>query len=181
MAAIGIGLSMDGLAVSIGSGLSVQEDSLWRMFQTGTIFTLMQIIVLVFGWWLGFLLHSIVSGYAHWIACAILVIVGAKMIKEAFARKKNSSEESIRLNSSRVLALAFATSIDAFAVGAGLGVLKANIFSAAAIVALITFSVTTLGFYIGHSLSSSHKTWTRFIGGALLIVIGWRVLLYHTS
>ena len=65
------------------------------------------------GWALGYRFEHIITSIDHWIAFALLVIIGLSMIREA-----NKAEEvNDDLGFKTMLLLAVATSIDALAVG----------------------------------------------------------------
>ncbi|PLW95138.1 MAG: hypothetical protein C0592_00795, partial [Marinilabiliales bacterium] len=78
------------------------------------------------GWLGGQALEKYIETIDHWIAFGLLLLVGSKMIIEAFSKK---TEKKIDIHNLKlILTLALATSIDAFAVGISLGIEEVNIW-----------------------------------------------------
>lgn len=90
---------------------------------------------------------------------------------------KDTSHRS--LNNKILLVLAIATSIDALAVGVGFSFLQMPILSPVVIIGVITFLVSTLGVYIGNSSGEFFKSKAEFLGGLILIIIGFNILFEH--
>ena len=76
--------------------------------------------------------------------------------------------------------MAVATSIDALAVGITLALLPGiNIFSAAAIIGILTFIVSAVGLKIGNVFGVKYKSKAELVGGILLVLIGSKILFEH--
>ena len=83
------------------------------------------------------------------------------------------------LNKSNLI-LAFATSVDAMAIGISYGILPdVNLTFTIFSVGLITLFVCLLGVKIGHFLGAKYKFIPEISGGAVLIIIGTRILFEH--
>ena len=76
-----------------------------------------------------------------------------------------------------MVGLAIATSIDALAVGVAFAVKGANIFFAAPVIGIITFSLSGVGLLVGNIFGSKYKNFAEFIGGLILILMGLKSLL----
>ena len=83
---IAIGLSMDAFAVSIGKGLSVTKIKLSHALKVGLWFGGFQALMPLIGYLLGSTFAEIVSAFDHWIAFALLVLIGGNMIKESLEK-----------------------------------------------------------------------------------------------
>jgi len=117
-----------------------------------------------------------VESFAPWIAFFLLLLIGGKMIYEAYAE---GIEEDIAVITHRVmLMLAIATSIDAMAAGFSLTLLDVNPFVACAIIGLTTFIFSWLGVFIGNKMGTWLESKAELLGGVVLILIGFRVLLH---
>ena len=79
-----------------------------------------------------------------------------------------------------MLPLAVATSIDALAVGVSLAFLKEPIFTSAAAIGITTALLSAVGLYIGNIFGCKYKSKAEFMGGAVLILIGIKILVEHT-
>ena len=75
--------------------------------------------------------------------------------------------------------LAVATSIDALAAGLSLAFLDVEIWGAVSIIGVTTFLFSILGIRIGHMFGGVFQSRAEFAGGAILIIIGLRILLTH--
>jgi putative Mn2+ efflux pump MntP len=74
---------------------------------------------------------------------------------------------------------AFATSIDAMAVGVGLAFINVNILATAAAIGLATFSMVTIGVMLGRVLGTIAGKSAEIVGGLILIGIGSFILYEH--
>jgi len=57
------------------------------VLRLATAFGLFQFIMPVIGWLAGKTVVDIIAGYDHWIAFALLALIGGKMIWEGLKRK----------------------------------------------------------------------------------------------
>ena len=78
-----------------------------------------------------------------------------------------------------MLPLAIATSIDALAVGVTFAFLKVDIVPAVAFIGIVTFALSSLGTWIGGMFGARFKSKAEFAGGAILMLMGTRILLTH--
>jgi putative Mn2+ efflux pump MntP len=133
--------------------------------------------------WLGYTLGSRfadkIIAVDHWIAFLLLALIGGKMIKESFAPGYVSDGAEASLKFRDMLPLALATSIDALAVGVSFSFLNVHIAPAVAFIGLITLGLSMLGIGIGHAFGIKFKSKAEFIGGAILILMGLKILLEH--
>ena len=77
--------------------------------------------------------------------------------------------------------LAVATSIDALAVGVSFSMvaLSVSIGTAAALIGCTTFVISVGGVFVGHIFGAKYKNRAEFVGGAILVLIGLKILLEH--
>jgi len=76
--------------------------------------------------------------------------------------------------------LAIATSIDAFAIGLSLAMLKVNIFYPALVIGVVAAAMSVIGIALGNRLGSKFGKRMEVIGGIILVLIGLRVVISHT-
>ena len=101
------------------------------------------------------------------------------MIYESF-KIKRVQQQSDTISAAMLLVLAFATSIDALAVGITFSFLFAGSLAIAVIIiGLITFVFSYSGFYIGKRFDHFFETGIEAIGGLILLAIGTKILLEH--
>lgn len=173
---IAVGLSMDAVAVSIAKGLSLPKIKFQHACLAGIYFGGFQALMPLIGYFLGSHFREAIESYDHWIAFAMLVFIGINMIRESFGKaEKISSDFSII----PMLALALATSIDALVVGISFAILQAKILSSILIIGITTFVLSAMGVSLGSKLGSHSKKYAERLGGAILILLGTKILLEH--
>ena len=75
-----IALSMDAFAVSISKGLSVKRLKASHCLITGAYFGGFQALMPLLGFLLASSFASYIQKFDHWIACVLLVLIGANML-----------------------------------------------------------------------------------------------------
>lgn len=173
---IALGLSMDAFAVSIGKGLSVPDTKPKHTALVGLYFGGFQALMPLIGYFLGSQFGLLITGYDHWIAFALLVLIGAKMIKESGG---DDQELDDSFGYKAMLPLAVATSIDALAVGVSFAFLHVEIVQAVVFIGVVTLVMSGIGLKIGSVFGVRHKSRAELFGGLILIAMGTKILLEH--
>ncbi|MFC2000339.1 manganese efflux pump MntP family protein [Chloroflexota bacterium] len=133
----------------------------------------------VFGWLAGRTVVDLIAAYDHWVAFALLAIIGSRMIWESF-RSSNSHSEDIDITRGLpLLALSVATSIDALAVGLSFALVEVSIAVASVTIGVVALVVTAIGFLLGRKTGNLVGKRVETIGGIVLIAIGLRIVLSH--
>jgi putative Mn2+ efflux pump MntP len=130
------------------------------------------------GWLAGRAFVNIIGGYDHWVAFALLTVVGCRAIWESFHPEKEEKKTDFT-KGWMLLTLSFATSVDAFAVGLSFAFLKVNIVTAGLLIGITTFLVSILGFALGRKIGDYAGKRAELVGGLILIAIGLQILLTH--
>ena len=172
-----IGLSMDAFAVSICKGLSVRKATLRQCVTAGVWFGGFQAIMPVIGYYVGRSFSSLIKNYDHWVAFALLLLIGANMIKGSLSNSEGELNDSFGFKA--MLILAIATSIDALAVGVTLSFLNADIWSSVLIIGVTTFIFSAGGVRIGNVFGAKYKSKSELAGGIILILIGIKIIFEH--
>lgn len=177
---LGIALSMDAFAVAVGKGLSVGKPKTKHYFIIGAWFGGFQALMPLAGYFLGKIFENsdYIEKLDHWIAFFLLAFLGGKMIKEVFT--KNDEEVTDSFAFFTMLLMAFATSVDALAVGITFSFdPKINIWVAISIIGCTTFAFSALGLKIGSVVGNKFNKKAQIAGGVILILIGLKILLEH--
>lgn len=174
---IGVALSMDAFAVSICKGLSVSKVQPRHLFTVGVYFGGFQALMPLVGFLLGFKFEKFIVSIDHWIAFVLLAIIGGNMIREALGGDDEEPDASFGFKT--MLPLAVATSIDALAVGISFAFLGVDIVKAAILIGITTFLLSGAGVYVGNIFGAKYKSKAEIVGGAVLILIGLKILLEH--
>jgi putative Mn2+ efflux pump MntP len=174
---IAVGLSMDAFAVSITLGLSVKKPKIIEYLIPGIYFGFFQALMPLIGYFAGTLFADKISNIEHWVAFALLGLVGGNMIRESFSKEEEIKENPF--NFIKMLLLAIATSIDALAVGVTFAFFQINIFVTIIIIGLTTFIISIIGVKIGNIFGTKFKSKAEFVGGAVLVILGAKILIEH--
>ena len=179
---IGVGLSMDAFAASVCKGLAVGRPSFKNMLTAGLWFGGFQGLMPLLGYILGTGFKDIISSIDHWVAFVLLAFIGLNMIKES--REKDECEDGCEgcegaFGPKAMLPLAVGTSIDALAVGVSFAFLNVNIIPAVCLIGLTTLILSAVGIGAGSKLGMRFKSYAELAGGAVLILIGTKMLLEH--
>ena len=177
---IGIGLSMDAFAVAICKGLAMPN----KVDKKGALlialyFGVFQAVMPALGWLLGSQFARYVTRLAPWIAFILLAWIGGNMIRESLSKEEREEEETGSVSPKELLVLAVATSIDALAVGVTFSMLELAVSIAVAVILIgcTTFVISLAGVYVGNVFGAKYKSKAEFVGGAILILIGVKILL----
>lgn len=176
---IAVGLSMDAFAVALCKGLNMRKLTLRNSAIIALFFGGFQGAMPLLGWALGKQFESYITSIDHWIAFALLVLIGGNMIREVFKKDDDEMEAEDNLNLKELLLLAIATSIDALAVGITFAFLQVSILPAISLIGAITFVLSLVGVVIGHKFGAKFKSKAEFAGGFVLILIGTKIILEH--
>jgi putative Mn2+ efflux pump MntP len=176
---IAVGLSMDAFAVSVCKGLALSKIRLRDAAVVGLWFGGFQAIMPLIGYFLGTSLEKYVTPVDHWIAFVLLAAIGVNMLREALSKNDGDDEADGSLAFKTMLVLALATSIDALAVGITLALLQVHIFPAVCFIGATTFILSMMGVKAGSVFGGRYKSRAELAGGAVLILIGLKILLDH--
>lgn len=180
---IAVGLAMDAFAVSLTTGIILKKNKgiLKNSLIIAAYFGFFQALMPLIGWFVGLQFKEYIEKLDHWIAFILLSFIGIKMIYEAIKKKYDQEEAIDPLNKKTLLFLAIATSIDALIIGLSFALLEVSIISATLIIGIITFIICFIGVYLGKRFGQIFKGKAELFGGAILIFIGFRILLEHTN
>lgn len=180
---LAVGLSMDAFAVSVCKGLAMKKATLKAEATCGLWFGGFQALMPTIGFFLGALFADTIEAFDHWVAFALLAIIGINMLKEALEKKDESGdnpEKDADLSVKTMFLMAVATSIDALAVGISLAMVgSVNIWLAAAFIGICTCLLSALGVKIGNVFGSRYEKKAELAGGVILILLGVKILLEH--
>ena len=179
---LAVGVSMDAFAVSICKGLCMPKATPKACMTCGIWFGGFQALMPTIGFFLGALFADAIQAFDHWVAFVLLAIIGINMLKEAFEKQEcdccdvNSADLSVKT----MFVMAVATSIDALAVGISLAMAgNVNIWIAALFIGLCTCGFSAAGVKIGNVFGAKFEKKAQLAGGAILVLIGLKILLEH--
>ena len=174
---LAVGLSMDAFAVAVCKGLALRKVRPAQMALVGLWFGGFQALMPVIGYLIGVQFSGYITAIDHWIAFALLALIGGNMVKEALSNEDEEADASLSIK--KMLPLAVATSIDALAVGVSFAFLNVQIVPAAGSIGVVTFVLSAVGVKVGSLFGAKYKSRAELIGGVILILLGLKILLEH--
>ena len=175
---IAVGLAMDAFAVSLGIGTTGRASGRRPIFRLAFNFGLFQALMPVLGWLAGTGVAHFIEDYDHWVALILLAFVGLRMIRSGLD-PHGESHASDPSRGSTLIMLAVATSIDAFAIGLSLAMLRVNILYPAVVIGVVTGGLCLAALLVGGRLGKVFGKRMETVGGLILIGIGIRVVISH--
>lgn len=179
-----LALSMDAFAVAICKGLVTGRVKPHQMAITGAWFGGFQALMPLIGYLVGSLFAVYVKSFDHWIAFALLALIGGNMIKEALSKDGDEAHAGSGANAfafTTMLTMAIATSIDALAVGVNYAFLLEGyeIIFAVGSIGVITFILSAVGVKVGAVFGAKYKFAAELTGGIVLVLMGIKILIEH--
>ena len=196
---LGVALSMDAFAVSITDGLVYTDINKKKSFFIAGLFGFMQALMPLIGFWLveiitiivgdagGEKAGKIMSDIVSWVAFALLIFIGGKMIIEGIVslKKPQEEKEEKKFSYKEVIYFGFATAIDALGTGVALHSGLSNnytIWLHVSIIMVITFIISLIGLFLGHQIEKLLKgkyEITSIIGGIILMALAVWIIVSH--
>lgn len=173
---ISVSVAMDAFAVSIGKGLTVTRVRPVDVIKTALWFGGFQALFPLLGFFAANTFSKYVTAVDHF---ALLAFIGGNMIREAFGEEEENSRETAQFDWRHMLPLAVACSIDAFAVGVSFAFMQVNIWFSVIVIGVVTGAFSAAGLYIGRVFGARWQKPAQIAGGAVLVLIGLKVLLEH--
>lgn len=173
---IGLGLSMDAVAVSMTNGMVYSNMTKDKEASMPIFFGLFQGIMPILGFYAGSLFEELITRYSGVVTLLVLGIIGINMIREGISKEEEIKNKSI-LTYKILFFQAIATSIDAFAVGVSFCAIGVNIFSSSIIIAITTFLCSIVAIIIGRKFGDVLGEKAHILGGVILILIGIKSIL----
>ena len=178
---LGVGLAMDAFSVSLANGLHEPRMGRGRMCGIAGVFAFFQALMPMLGW---VCVHTVVEHFRSferlipWIALALLVFIGGKMLWEGLHDSGDEEAESAGVGPGALLVQGVATSIDALSVG--FTIAEYAFFQALAsalIIAAVTFVICMGGLVIGRKAGTALSGRAGVLGGFILIFIGVEIFI----
>ena len=196
---LAVGLSMDAFAVAICAGLTMRRASYKKALIVGLYFGVFQAGMPLIGYFIARQFADSIVAYDHWIAFALLMLLGIKMLigslkKEGCADRAcpagvcddrecpgggKPENKEISLKPASMLPFAVATSIDALAVGVSFAFLQVSLLPAVSFIGVATLIISVAGVKVGSIFGTKFKAKAEIFGGIILILIGLKILFEH--
>ena len=174
---VAVGMAIDAFAVCMAVGALPGPHGPRQAFRLAFHFGLFQCLMPIVGWLAGTSIEPYIRDVDHWVAFALLVFVGGRMLWSA-----SRADHEMNADPSRgwtLVMLSIAVSIDALAVGLSLALVGVAVVFPALLIGVTTGVLSLLGLKLGISMGRALGRSVGIVGGVVLIGIGVRVLLQH--
>ena len=194
---IALALSMDAFAVGLTNGMTDSKMRVGKVFLIAAFYGFFQFIMPLIGFFASAVLSNLIEKIAPWLSFILLAFIGGKMfydgVKELLEKSKNikqgthaqikGAQTNKPLNIKTLTAQALATSIDALAVGVTFlamqtaGTLPLNVWCDCLIIGVTTFTLSVGAVYLGKCIGDKLSDKAEIFGGAVLLIIGVKILI----
>jgi manganese efflux pump family protein len=177
---LAIGLSMDASAVAAARGASARSLASRDLWILPLLFGAFQAGMSAIGWRGASWSAKYIDSWDHWLAFALLVGIGAKMLRDGL--RAGGADEGDVVAAPKApslvmdLSLAVATSLDAAAAGVSLPSIPMDPVITVALIGGVTAALSALGFVIGCKVGDRIGRVATAFGGVVLIGIGVKLL-----
>jgi len=165
---LAVALAMDAFAVAICIGLTMPKCTVKNVVIVALYFGLFQMIMPLIGFLTGEVFAERITNIDHWIAFALLLFLGVKMIVGSFKKEETSNKEA-SLGYKAMIPLAFATSVDALAAGVTFAFLRVRVVPAIILIGVVTFVISAFGVKLGGIVGVRFKSKAELAGGLVLV------------
>ena len=176
---IAIGLAMDATAVSLAASFNLRRVNPRQVFRFAFHFGLFQALMPVLGWLLGSTFAGYIQAWDHWLAFALLALIGGKAVWEAVRSGAGDAECPDPTRGGSLVMLSVATSIDALAVGLSFAMLEVSVWYPAVVIGVVTAALSMAGMLLGCRIGNRCGRWAGLLGGIVLVGIGVKILIEH--
>jgi manganese efflux pump family protein len=182
---LAVGLAMDATAVAAARGLSARRLFARDVMLVGCLFGAFQGFMPWLGWTLGQRLGPSMHAWDHWIAFAVLGLLGTKLLWDArtapAAAAISGEAPAAGRELGTLLLLAFGTSVDALAAGVTLPMLNAPLWLSVLTIGATTAVASAAGMLAGRRFGAWLGKRLDALGGLVLIGLGAKILLEHLT
>lgn len=195
---LSVALAMDACAVAMTNGMSDNKIKVKKALLIGAFFGFFQFLMPLIGFFItGFIADNFLDVFeilSAWISFALLAFLGIKMLADGIKEYREKckfcqevekiQKENAALPVGKLFLQAIATSIDALAVGVTLKMaalspagLVSGEWGATLTIGVITFVLSVISVYIGKAIGNKLTDKAGMFGGAVLLLIGLKILL----
>lgn len=177
---LALALSMDVFAAALSRGVSAPSGSILRTALTvaaalGAAHGLMPLV----GWSLTSAMDTLVRDLDHWVAFALLVLIGVRMLLGERTPDGATGTWNDGHGHASLIVVALATSVDAAVVGGTFAGLGYSVVVACGVIAAVAFMFAIAGVYVGKAAGDATGRRAQVIGGLILIALAIKIVIEH--
>ena len=181
---VAIGLALDSVTVTICRGSNQGKLKKSNAVIVGIIFGVIQTLMLIIGMLIAIfpmlnIENQKIISMNQWFSAIILFFLAFRLFKNSFLNTDIDERREEFFGYKASVSLALATSIDAFMLGVGLGLLQTKFVSTILIQFIITAILVASGLWVGYCIGNKYKKQIDTCGGIILLSIGIKVILNY--
>lgn len=181
---VAIGLALDSVTVTICRGSNQGKLKKSNAVIVGIIFGVIQTLMLIIGMLIAIfpmlnIENQKIISMNQWFSAIILFFLAFRLFKNSFLNTDIDERREEFFGYKASVTLALATSIDAFILGIGLGLLQTKFVSTILIQFIITAILVASGLWVGYCIGNKYKKQIDTCGGIILLSIGIKVILNY--
>lgn len=181
---VAIGLSLDSFTIAVCRGSNQGDLKESTAVLVGMIFGGIQTAMLIIGMFVAIfpmlnIRNEKIISMNQWFSAIILFILAFKFFKNAYKENNIYERREEFFGYKRSVTLSLATSLDAFILGIGFGLLQTGIISTILTLFIITSILVALGLWVGYIMGDRYKKQIDICGGIILLSIGIKVILNY--
>lgn len=181
LAVLALALAVD--AFSVAAAVAPGCSARWGAIRLAGAFGCFQALMPLLGALAGRYALAYVHRYDHWVAFALLELIGVKMLADAlWLGKRERAQGAPKPGSDpswgwSLLGLSLATSLDAFGAGVALQVKGASLPVACPVIGAVAAGLTYLGARLGARAGKYFGARAEVAGAVVLMALGVKLLL----
>jgi manganese efflux pump family protein len=168
-------------AFTVGTTVGLRHNGTRQLFRLSFHFGLFQSLFALAGALAGTLFLGYMRGYDHWIAFALLCLIGAHMIYNAVKGDAQKLAETDLTRGFSLVGLSMAVSMDALAAGVGLPAAGGSFTLAVVMIGLVSALATVLAMLLAGRVGHWFGERLEIAAGIVLVGLGFWVLFSHLN
>lgn len=173
---IAVSISFGIFEISMSAGKTLSRIRFWQATKVAFILVLLQIPVLLIGWFSGEKFEDLIHSYDHWIPLALFGALGLKMVFESL-RNYNNRKKIKSLTINMLPGIILAILFDALLIGISFAFFDHRLLLILLTIGALTFLAALTGIFWGKKSRFAFICPAKIWGGFLLIGICVNLLL----
>jgi manganese efflux pump family protein len=174
-----LALALSADAFTVGATIGLRHREARQVFRLSFHFGLFQSLLTLIGALAGSLVLPLIRDYDHWLVCAILLLIGLRMIYLAIKGDDSHMADADLTRGFTLIGLSVAVSIDALAAGIGLPAAGAPLGTAVAMIGIVAALATVLAMLLAERVKAWIGRRSELLAGFVLIGLAFWTPLQH--
>ncbi len=170
-----LALALAADAFSVGAAVGATSTRPRQIFRLSFHFGLFQALMPLLGMGFGVWLADVAGRWSGALAGGILIVIGARMIREAMTHGESKPEKRDPTRGFSLVGLSTAVSIDAFGAGIGLATGKAPVLFSVVLIGVVSGLVTFFAMRLSRFITKRFGRGAEIFGGVVLVGLGLRM------